>query len=77
MMHRVDQKILLDIINPWPRVGSNIPVRLWGKNSCRCEENWYTRPLKLPQFCIIHLVPFNLYSTSCVHVLGLSSSLHI
>ena len=29
MMHRVDRKILLDVINPWSRVDRNIPVSLW------------------------------------------------
>ena len=31
MKHRVDQKILLDVINPWSRVDRNILVSLWEK----------------------------------------------
>ena len=46
MKHRVDRKILLDVINLWSKVDRNIPVSLWEKNSCMCEENWCTRPLK-------------------------------
>ena len=29
--HRVDVKILLDVIDPWSRVDRNIPVILWEK----------------------------------------------
>ena len=47
--HRVDGKIFFDIINQWSRVDRNIPVSFWEKNSCMCEENWYTRPLN--QLC--------------------------
>ena len=31
MKHRVDLKILLDVINPWSRVDRNIPVSLQEK----------------------------------------------
>ena len=44
--HRVDRKILLNVINLWSRVDRNIPVSLWEKNSCMCEKKWCTRPLK-------------------------------
>ena len=46
MKHSVDLKILLDVINPWSRVDRNIPVSLWGTDSCMCEENWCTHPFK-------------------------------
>ena len=52
--HRVDLKILLDMINLWSRVQRNIPVDLWGKNSCMCEENWCTRPLKSPPWQLVN-----------------------
>ena len=42
MKHRVNLKILLDVINQWSRVDRNIPVSLWGKNSCMCQKNWCT-----------------------------------
>ena len=31
MTHRVDRKILLDVINPWSKVDRNILVSLWKK----------------------------------------------
>ena len=31
MKHRVDLKILSDVINPLSRVDRNMPVSLWGK----------------------------------------------
>ena len=36
MKLRVDLKVLLDIINLWPRVDRNIPVSLWGKIIYAC-----------------------------------------
>ena len=31
MKHRADLKILLDVINPWPKVDRNILLSLWEK----------------------------------------------
>ena len=48
LKHTVDRNNL-EVINLRSRLDKNIPVRLWDKNSCTCEKNWCTRPLK-PNF---------------------------
>ena len=45
MKHRIDLKMLLDVIHLWSRIDRNIQVSLWEKNSCLCQENWCTRSL--------------------------------
>ena len=47
MKHRVDRKILLDVVNLWSRVDRNIPVSLWGKIHACVRKTGVSAPLSL------------------------------
>ena len=46
MKHRVDPKILLEVINSWSRVDKNIPVSLWEKIHASVRKIGVPFPLK-------------------------------
>ena len=47
MKHRVNVKVLLDIINAWSRVDKNIPVSFWEKIHVCVRKNGVLAPLSI------------------------------
>ena len=71
MKHRVDLKILLDVINLWSRVNRNIPVSLWEKNSCMYEEIGVPAPLS----CLLSLAMMR--PMNCSFAIGFMMTCHL